>query len=167
MEHINDETMKKTHWKKAFNPNYMGAYSLDPGEELTLTIKATKKEKVKNSDGREDECLVLHWEQSEKPMILNKTNSKAVAKVAGSPYLEDWPGTSIQIYISKVKAFGSTVDALRVRDFKPKGKRKLTDQQFDRMLTAIEQGKLTEKEAVEKYALTPTQLQTLKAPTNA
>ena len=28
----------KTHWKKLINPNYIGAYSLEEGEDLTVKI---------------------------------------------------------------------------------------------------------------------------------
>ena len=30
--------MSKTHWRKMTNPNYMGAYSLDEGRDVVLTI---------------------------------------------------------------------------------------------------------------------------------
>jgi len=54
-------------------------------------------------------------------MILNVTNSKTIAKLAGSPYFEDWPGTQIQLFIQfGIKAFGEIVNAVRVRPFKPR-----------------------------------------------
>ena len=79
----------KTHWKKLFNPNYLGSYSLDPGQELILTISEVKTEMVKNTDGKEESCMVCYWKEDEKPMILNKTNAKATAKATGSNYVED------------------------------------------------------------------------------
>ena len=36
-----------------------------------------------------------------------------------TPYIEDWSGKYISIYIAKVKAFGDTVDALRIRSKVP------------------------------------------------
>lgn len=110
----------KTHYKKLFNPDYLGAYSLDPGQELILTIKTVVSEKVKNADGREDDCMVAKFTENVKPMILNKTNAKTIAAVFQSPYIEDWAGKQIQVYADKVKAFGSVVEALRVRPFYPK-----------------------------------------------
>ena len=62
-----------------------------------------------------------------KPMICNTTNAKAITKAHGTPYIEEWAGKSITIYVAKVKAFGDTVDALRVRPVAPRvGKPVLT-----------------------------------------
>jgi len=152
----------KTHWKKAFNPNYIGAYSLEPGEELVVTIESVGKEDVMNADGREEECLVAHL-KGQKPFILNKTNAKTVATVTGSNYIEDWPGKQIQLYVAKVKAFGQMVDALRVRDFPPKKKRRLKPDEFTRMLDSIEKGAFDKLDAIERFELTADQHKKLAA----
>lgn len=146
----------KTHWKKAFNPNYLGAYAMD-GTDKVLTIARVASEKVRNTDGKEEEVLVLHWKEKEKPMILNKTNSKAVAKVAKSNYIEDWVNVRISIYTSNVRAFGESVDALRIRDFAPKGKESLDDTRFAKMLESIKAGKFAKSDAIGKFLLTDTQ----------
>jgi len=143
----------KTHWKKAFNPNYLGAYAMD-GTDKVLTIAKTATEKVKNTDGKEEEVLVLHWKEKEKPMILNKTNSKAVAKVAKSNYIEDWIGVRVSIYTSNVRAFGESVDALRIRDFAPRTAETLDDVRFSKMLESIKAGKFAKADALTKFALT-------------
>ena len=53
-------------------------------------------------------------------MILNVAKSKAIQKVVGSPYFEDWAGHAIQLYIDpNVRAFGEIVSAVRVRPRKP------------------------------------------------
>ena len=111
--------MSQTHWKKLTNPNYLGAYSLDDGEDIVLTIKAVRQEDVVGSDGKKEACIVCHWQENQKPMILNVTNCKAIAKLAGSPYIEKWPGTRVQIGTERVRAFGTVTDALRIRDEKP------------------------------------------------
>lgn len=113
------ETTEKTHWKKQFNFNYMGAYSLPEGKDQVVTIKLMKKEKVKNQQGKEEECFVCYFTDSDKPMILNKTNCKAIEKLHGTAFIEDWAGKKIQLYSAKVKAFGEVTDALRIRDTKP------------------------------------------------
>lgn len=112
--------MSKTHWKKTMNPDYLGAYALEPGQELILTIKHIQEETVTGPDGKKEQCSVIHFVERVKPMILNATNAKAIAKVIGSPYIEDWYGRKIQVYSATVRAFGEMVDALRVRDFAPR-----------------------------------------------
>lgn len=52
-------------------------------------------------------------------MICNKTNAKLITKVHKTPYIEQWKGKRIALYSSQVNAFGTTTDALRVRDFIP------------------------------------------------
>lgn len=113
---------KLTHWKQTMNPDYLGAWALQPGEEPVLTISSAGVEKVVGTDGKKEECLVIGYREKIGPgkMIINATNSKTIEKLAGSPYIERWPGTQIQVYTERVKAFGGIVDAIRIRPFKPK-----------------------------------------------
>lgn len=111
---------KLTHWKQLKNPDYIGAYALQPGEEIILTIKSCGLEQVVGTDGKKQDCLVVHFMEPVKPMILNNTNAKTISKVHQTPYMEQWTGKKIQIYARRVRAFGEDVDALRVRDFAPK-----------------------------------------------
>ena len=46
--------------------------------------------------------------ENEKPMILNRTNCKTIAKLHGSPEVEDWVGKKIQIYATTTKVAGET-----------------------------------------------------------
>jgi len=115
-----------THWKKNFNYEYLGSYSLKPGEDMTVTIERTTMQMVKNTNGKEEECFVCYFKDAPKPMVLNKTNCKIIEKVLGSPHVEDWVGSQVLLYSAEVSAFGSMVDALRVRDFKPTPKKDYT-----------------------------------------
>lgn len=112
--------MTKTHWKKLHNPDYLGSYALEPGQELIATIKTVKNELVTNTDGKKEECVVVHFVEDIKPMILNSTNSKTIQKLYKTPYIEEWQGRKIQLFIDKVRAFGEVVEALRIRPTIPK-----------------------------------------------
>ena len=109
-----------THWKKLTNPDYLGAYALDEGQELILTISYVREETVTGPDGKKEDCTVMHFAEKVKPMILNVTNAKTITKIYNTPYIENWAGKKIQIYVAQVKAFGDLVDALRIRPFIPK-----------------------------------------------
>jgi len=109
----------KTHWKKLTNPNYLGAYSLDPGQELVATIESVTIENVKGADGKEEQCTVAYL-KGHKPIILNKTNCKAITKAYGTPYIEEWAGAKVVIFAKKVRAFGEWVEALRIKPEQPK-----------------------------------------------
>ena len=111
--------MSDTHWKKLINPDYLGAYSLDPGKDMVLTIGSVKKELITGTDGKKEECIVCRWVEDQKPMILNVTNCKMIAKLLKTPYIERWAGHRIQIGAEVVSAFGEKVEALRVRKALP------------------------------------------------
>lgn len=107
--------MSETHWKRLINPDYLGAYSLDPGKDMVLTIRQVKKELITGADGKKEECIVCHWQEDQKPMVLNVTNCKTISKLLKTPYIEHWAGHRIQIGAEMVSAFGEKVEALRVR----------------------------------------------------
>ena len=114
--------MEKTHWKKIVSdPNYLGEADFNEGEEKVATIASVNQsETVTTTEGKSQKAVV-HFAENLKPMILNVTRSKAIEKVAGSPYFEDWKGVRIQLYIEhNIKAFGELVSAVRVRPRKPK-----------------------------------------------
>lgn len=111
----------KTHWKKLTNPNYLGTYALDPEEDLIATIDHVKKEEVTNPNGEKDDCTVCYFKEDIKPLILNVTNAKQIERLYGTPYIEDWAGKKIQIYIKDdIEAFGQITTGLRIRPKVPK-----------------------------------------------
>lgn len=106
------------HWKTNFDYKYTGAYELQPNEERIVTIKKVCKEEVNSTDGKKSMCLVAYFNESSKPMVLNKTNCKTIEKIY-SPFTDEWIGKKITVFAQKVKAFGDVVDALRIRPTKP------------------------------------------------
>lgn len=112
----------KTPWKKIVSdPDYLGEADFDEGEEKVVTIdRVAFGVKVKTAEGTSEKAVV-HFREKIKPMILNVARSKAITKVAGSKFIEDWAGVSIQLYIEDgIKAFGDIVSAVRVRPTKPR-----------------------------------------------
>ena len=100
--------MTKTHWKKLYNPNYFGAWCFEPGKDMVLTVDHVIQEVVSDEKGRKEQCMVVYFrERGAKPMICNKTNSKSLEKLAGSPYIEDWAGVKLQLYVDHNVRFGS------------------------------------------------------------
>lgn len=111
----------KTPWKKIVSdPDFLGEADFGEGEEKIVTIKKVSSGvKVKTADGASEKAVV-YFQEDVKPMILNVARSKAITKVAGSRYVEDWAGVPIQLYIDdNVRAFGDVVSAVRVRPRKP------------------------------------------------
>lgn len=146
----------KTHWRNFHNPEYIGAYAFNPNERKVLTIKAARQEGVMGQSGKKEDCLVVHFDEAEKPLICNVTNSKAISAVCGSSYIEDWPGNRIELFVTEVSAFGSTVEAVRVKPTKPKAVSKpaLTPQHdaWDKVVAAVAGG-YTKAQVLKKYAV--------------
>lgn len=107
------------HWKKTTNPNYLGAYAFDDGKDMIVQVKDIKMEMVQNQQGREEKN-VMYFEGNIKPLVLNSTNMKAIEKATGTAYLDEWVGKKLQLYVTLVPAFGTTTDAVRVREFAPR-----------------------------------------------
>ena len=108
--------MSKTHWKQLVNMDYLGAYALPDGNDLTLTISKVVKEVVTGNSGRKEQCMVMYYKEPDyKPMILNRTNAKSIQALTGSPMIEDWIGHKVTLYGSTTRFGGDVVECLRIR----------------------------------------------------
>ena len=107
------------HWKKTTNPTYLGEWDFESGEEMIVQVKDVRIETVTNPQGKEDKP-VMYFENGIKPMVLNTTNMKAIEKAAGTPYMDEWVGKKLQLYVTMVAAFGTTTNAVRIREFCPR-----------------------------------------------
>lgn len=108
---------KLTHWKEAFNPDYIGAYAFQPDEEKVVTIKGTRMAVVFGENGRKENKTIVDFVEDVKPLILNRTNGKTIEKLAKSPFEQHWTGLRVTLYVDhnvKGKA-GEIVDGVRVR----------------------------------------------------
>jgi hypothetical protein len=150
-----------THWKKLSNRDYMGAWSLEEGKDLTLTIRDVKREPVTGADGKKEECIVCYWKETgAKPMILNATNCKAIEKVLKSPHIEDWQGKQVTLYATNVNAFGENVEALRIRPVVVRSEKEVllpTDPRWNKALEAVKAGTTTVQNIKAKFSISPEQ----------
>lgn len=145
-----------THWKKLINPDYIGAYALNPDEDLTVTIDYVQREMVTGADGKKEECTVAHL-VNQKPLILNNTNSKSIQKLYG-PYIEEWAGKRITLFASTTRAFGETVECLRIRPTVAKPARKrIEEARLDKAIKSILAGEYTTEKLRAQFDLTEAQ----------
>lgn len=164
------EKESKTHWKKNFNYNYLGSYSLNEGQEVTLTIEKINLEMVQSPNGGKDECTVVHFKEDvngeRKPMILNKTNCKIIEDLYNTPYIEEWKGKKITLFVDpNIKAFGETVEALRIKPIKPViNKPKLTPKspRWNDAKKAVQSGGATLESISKHYSITESDFKLLK-----
>lgn len=154
-----------THWKKLDNPDYLGAYSLQPGEEPVLTIKQVLYQAVKGEGGKKDDCRVAHFVEGVKPMILNATNCKTITKLYGTPFIENWAGAKIQVYATTTKLAGEEVECLRIRPKKPiptKATLSKDGKSWPRAMEAVKNGETSIQNLQDKYNIPPDSLELLQ-----
>lgn len=146
----------KTHWKKLTNPDYLGAYDFADGEQRLVTVKSVEQKTIKSDRGDEQE-ITINFVEAYKPMIINSTNAKTIAKISGSNFIEDWTGLQFYIVVKKVKAFGDVVDALRISSEKVIKKLPtliVGDANFEKIKTALKDKKFSIDDVKKKYSFT-------------
>lgn len=113
------EQQDGTHYRKVFDSPYLS--SMDVVDPIVLTIARVTQETDKTKKSKDTFNTAYFAEnfirpgEKLKPMILNATNSKMMAKLAESPFIEDWGNTRITVYVERGIKFGrDTVDGLRI-----------------------------------------------------
>ncbi len=91
------------------------------GREVEMTIDSVVMETLKRSDGSEDLKPVVYFVETKdrkdadrKVLVLGKTTAAQIASLHGKG-TGGWTGKKVTLYSAKVKAFGETVDAVRVK----------------------------------------------------
>ena len=115
---------KKTHYRKVFKSDHLGAADLEEmteeNKDLIFTINEVKQEFGAIVAGKKIDANIAYFKEAIKPLVLNSTNSKQVAKFANSKFVEDWAGLTIELFIdSNVKLKGEIVGGVRIRPVQP------------------------------------------------
>jgi len=97
-----------------FPSKYVKAADLQ-GRTVILTIKELVVEEMSNHANEKERKPVLYFERATKGLVLNRTNAVAIAALYGDE-ADDWRGKRISIYPTRVKAFGSMQDAIRIKE---------------------------------------------------
>ncbi len=106
--------------------NYLKKEDCDPA--ILVTIKGDLTQENLAMEGKpEEKKWLIHFEELEKPMVLNSTNAQLIAMAVGSENSEDWSGKQIVLYNDPNVSFqGKLVGGIRVRVRAPKSKQPVT-----------------------------------------
>lgn len=87
----------------------------DCGRGILVTIREIREEDVgKDNDKETKHCL--HFIERVKPMVLNITNARLIAKILGTEETDEWSGKQIVLYNEpNVEFAGELVGGIRVR----------------------------------------------------
>lgn len=92
----------------------------DVEEDTTVTVRSLKRVNVARDDEEPEYRWTALFKEFEKPMVLNATNIKRMAKALGDD-TDEWIGKQVVVYVDPDIEFGGNiVGGLRVRATKSK-----------------------------------------------
>jgi len=119
---------EKTHYRRVFKSEHLGIADLEDfqeeGKPLVFTISHVTQHVIipqdKNSGvavaGRRISANIAHFIEEVKPLVLNATNSKAMSKITGSVFVQQWQNVKVELYVNaSVKMKGETVGGVRIK----------------------------------------------------
>ena len=109
----------KTHYRKVFKSDHLGVADLEDLQEAKIdpvfTIDFVAQEKGAKVAGKKIDANIAYFKEKIKPLVLNATNSKALRKLTGSCFIEDWAGLTIRLYIDPTASLkGEIVGGVRI-----------------------------------------------------
>jgi len=114
--------VKKTHIESLVEKDYLGSWDV-ADRDYTLEIEHVAKKKLNMRGGKTKIVPVLTFRGARKKFVLSaRTNRETIAGMYG-PYIEDWYGKRITLYMDpKCKsASGGTCPGIRIRPTVPRG----------------------------------------------
>lgn len=70
----------------------------DVEKPILVTIKSYTFQNVAPDGQPKDDKYVLHFHETDKPLVLNFTNGDVIAQINGSEDFANWPGTKIVLF---------------------------------------------------------------------
>ncbi len=115
---------EKTHYRKAFDSPYLSSADITEPTVLTVAHVTLEADRTKKTKDKFNTAWFAEKElrpgEKLKPMILNATNSKTMAALAGSKFIDDWKNVRITVYVDGNVRFGKeTVEGLRISPVAP------------------------------------------------
>jgi len=110
---VKQDNNPQFHVDLMFPSRYLKAADLQE-KPMSLTIKQVFRDQVRMTNGAITEKYILRFKETEKELILNKTNAKAIAKLLREPKAVNWAGSVIVLKPTTCEAFGEIVDCIRV-----------------------------------------------------
>jgi len=100
----------------------------DVGDGALVTVKSLSQENISKEGADAEYKWVLHFDEFDKPLVLNSTNAQIIANITGfSDNIEEkWVGASIVLYNDPNVSFGGKLTGgIRVRKPKTKAEKDL------------------------------------------
>ena len=108
------------HHEAMFDSTYLRWFHLEGSPALVEVVKVERRVELTLRGGAKAYKPVVHLNlikgsiDAIKPLVMNKTNSEAIAAIHGVKPSE-WPGKQIVLYQDTTKLKGETVNCIRIR----------------------------------------------------
>jgi hypothetical protein len=91
----------------------------DVDDEIIVTVEKVGKANVAKENDEPEYKWLIRFTEFKKPMVLNATNIKRLAKACDSEDTDDWIGRQVVLYVDHdVEFAGNVVGGLRIRAMK-------------------------------------------------
>ena len=88
----------------------------DCGAGILVTVESVILANVAKDGAPEEMEWVMHFNETDKPLVLNSTNGQLIAQITGSEDSDDWTGAELVLYHDPTVSFGGKlVGGVRVR----------------------------------------------------
>lgn len=96
------------------NSNFLKKEDCDP--PILVTIASVTEENVAKEGAPQEMKWSVHFDESDKPMVLNSTNGQLIARITGSEETDEWSGYKVVLYNDPNVSFqGKLTGGIRVR----------------------------------------------------
>lgn len=100
-------------WRSMQDSEWLRAYDLQ-GKDYTVTIDKVVAGEVTGDKGRKTKKPVAFFKGAKKPLALNSTNCKTIARMFGNN-TDDWIGKQVTLFVSMTSKDGEELECIRIR----------------------------------------------------
>lgn len=105
-----------THWRSLMSSDKLHAADLQGRDHVVTIERVAQGEYPDHEDARKKVYKPdLYFKGKQKPLGLNSTNARTIAKLLGSNKVENWIGKAITLYPTTTMAFGEEHECIRIR----------------------------------------------------
>jgi len=104
-----------------YDKEYLYAFDLQ-GKDVTVVIESVKGGTLVGTGGKSNKKPVMRFKGKEKALALNITNARIIAALYGGFDANLWIGKAITLYPTTTTFGSQTVECIRIRNVKPKGR---------------------------------------------
>lgn len=159
------------HYRNAFKSDHLASADIEELQENNNGKAILTLQKVQYFEGRSvagrkmDRSLIAFFVQDVKPMVVNATNAKILAKLIGSSNVNTWLDLvlNIELYVADTTMKGQRTTGIRIKATLPTvTKPTITGERFTKLLAALESGKYSQDKAFKTYQFTNDQTKKIK-----